>query len=98
MFGLVAAEIAGILIAACLDAMQVEVSDAAICAIVWPLLIPFFWIDMALHIKRLHDRGYSAWWMLIAILIPVVGLIWLCVQVGFLRGTVGPNRFGEDRT
>jgi len=57
--------------------------------------VPYFWIDIALHVKRLHDRNRSAWWMLFS-LVPVIGLVWLVVQVGFLRGTLGPNRFGED--
>ncbi len=61
------------------------------------LAVPYFWIDIALHVKRLHDRNRSALWMLF-VLVPVIGLIWLVAQVGFLRGTIGPNRFGEDPT
>jgi uncharacterized membrane protein YhaH (DUF805 family) len=45
--------------------------------------------------KRWHDRNKSAWWILIN-LIPVVGTLWALIECGFLRGTVGDNRFGPD--
>ncbi len=86
------------------------------------------WINFALSVKRLHDRGRSGWWLVwqtlilavaavlvvVAIAVPkeqapvwwvlasVVGVvalavsIWLFVEIGCLRGTQGPNRFGED--
>ena len=44
-------------------------------------------------IKRWHDRDKSGWWMLIA-LIPIIGSMWLLIELGFLAGTPGPNRFG----
>lgn len=55
------------------------------------LLYPSF----ALAIKRLHDRNRSGWFFLIS-LIPIVGPIWILMEVWFLRGTVGANRFGGD--
>ena len=45
------------------------------------------------YIKRFHDRDKSGWWMLI-VLIPIVGAIWFLVELGFLAGTPGLNRFG----
>ena len=45
------------------------------------------------YIKRFHDRDKSGWWVLIS-LIPVIGAIWILVELGFLKGTPGPNRFG----
>ena len=44
------------------------------------------------HIKRFHDRDKSGWWLLI-VLIPIIGAIWLLIELGFLKGTSGPNRF-----
>jgi uncharacterized membrane protein YhaH (DUF805 family) len=44
-------------------------------------------------VTRLHDRGHSAWWLL-WMLVPLVGLIVLFVQNGFLSGDGGPNRYG----
>lgn len=57
--------------------------------------IPSVWISLAIQIKRWHDRDKSGWWMFIA-LIPVIGAIWAFVECGCLRGTLGPNRFGND--
>jgi len=44
--------------------------------------------------RRLHDRDMSAWWMLLA-LIPLVGGLILLVIFMF-PGTQGENRFGPD--
>ena len=44
-------------------------------------------------VARLHDRGHSAWWLL-WLLLPLVGVIVLLVQNGFLRGDGGPNKYG----
>ena len=49
------------------------------------------------HIKRFHDRNKSGWWLLIG-LIPIIGAIWLLIELGFLKGTPGPNRFGPPVT
>jgi uncharacterized membrane protein YhaH (DUF805 family) len=56
-------------------------------------LIPTFIV----YIKRFHDRDKSGWWLLIA-LIPIIGAIWILVELGFLRGTPSPNRFGPPVT
>jgi uncharacterized membrane protein YhaH (DUF805 family) len=45
--------------------------------------------------KRLHDRDKSGWWVLIT-LISILGDLWLVVECGCLRGTVGENRYGPD--
>ena len=59
------------------------------------------WIYVALHIKRLHDVGYSATSVL-STLRPVVGWIWGFSECGLRDGTPGPNRYGpspkRDRT
>jgi uncharacterized membrane protein YhaH (DUF805 family) len=57
------------------------------------VFIPAILVD----IKRWHDRDKSGWWMLIA-LIPIIGAIWLLIELGFLKGTDGPNRFGPPVT
>ena len=46
-------------------------------------------------IKRWHDRDKSGWWSLIAF-IPLIGFLWVLIECGFLAGTSGSNRFGED--
>jgi uncharacterized membrane protein YhaH (DUF805 family) len=56
-------------------------------------IIPAILVD----IKRWHDRDKSGWWMLIT-LVPIIGSIWLLIELGFLKGTPGPNRFGSPVT
>ena len=46
-------------------------------------------------IKRLHDRGRSGWFLSITA-IPLLGAIWVAIEVGLLPGVHGPNRFGPD--
>lgn len=53
------------------------------------VLIP----SIIVYIKRFHDRDKSGWWVLIAF-IPIIGAIWILIELGFLKGTPGPNRFG----
>ena len=63
-----------------------------------PMLIVglvFLWPSLALYAKRWHDRGKSGWWTLI-ILIPLIGGLWALIELGFLRGTDGPNEYGAD--
>lgn len=54
------------------------------------LLIP----SIAVGVRRLHDTDRSGWWLLIA-LVPFVGGIVLLVFM-VLEGTNGANRFGPD--
>ena len=60
------------------------------------LQLALFLPGLAVAVRRLHDIDKSGWWYLI-ILIPLIGaivlMIWFC-----RKGTVGPNRFGEDHS
>ena len=58
-------------------------------------LLVMLYPAIVVNIIRFHDRNKSGWWVLI-VLIPVVGALWLLIEGGFLRGTVGQNRFGPD--
>jgi uncharacterized membrane protein YhaH (DUF805 family) len=49
----------------------------------------------AVYAKRWHDRDKSGWWTLIA-LVPIIGGIWLLVELGILEGTRGANQYGSD--
>jgi uncharacterized membrane protein YhaH (DUF805 family) len=53
------------------------------------------WPALAVSVKRWHDRDKSGWWVLLNLL-PVIGWIWALIENGFMRGSAGPNRFGED--
>jgi len=59
------------------------------------LSLALLWPSISISAKRCHDRGRSGWFLLIG-LIPVVGGLWLLVELGFLRGTVGANPYGDD--
>jgi uncharacterized membrane protein YhaH (DUF805 family) len=53
------------------------------------------WTGLALQIKRWHDRDKSWVWIFISF-IPLIGAIWTLVEVGFLDGTQGPNKYGPS--
>lgn len=60
------------------------------------VLTPFsLWMSICIMAKRYHDRGKSAWWILIC-LIPIVGGIWQFIELGLLRGDDGTNDYGPD--
>jgi uncharacterized membrane protein YhaH (DUF805 family) len=56
---------------------------------------PLFWGAAALAVKRLHDRGISAWWLLAA-LIPIIGPLWLFITLALRAGSPGENQYGDD--
>jgi uncharacterized membrane protein YhaH (DUF805 family) len=56
---------------------------------------PFFWAGAAVVTKRLRDRGKSPVWLAL-VLIPLIGPLWLLIELGLLRGTPGENRYGDD--
>ncbi|MDH3645098.1 MAG: DUF805 domain-containing protein, partial [Gammaproteobacteria bacterium] len=53
------------------------------------------WSLFCLCAKRYHDREKSASWLLV-LLLPVVGVVWVCAELGFRRGMTGDNRYGPD--
>ena len=66
------------------------------------LIILFFafwalgvWAQLAVGVKRWHDRDKSGVWMFIG-LIPYIGWLWVLVECGFLPGTDGANKYGGD--
>ncbi len=59
------------------------------------LTLVFLWPSLAIYTKRWHDRDKSGWWSLI-MFVPIIGGLWFLIECGFLRGTDGPNRFGDD--
>jgi len=62
---------------------------------VWIVFIPLIWIGLAIQAKRWHDQDKSAWWILIGF-IPFIGGLIVLVMCGFIAGTPGPNRFGDQ--
>jgi len=50
--------------------------------------------QLAVYVKRFHDRGKSGWWVLIAF-VPVIGFFWILIELGMLAGDPGPNAYGS---
>jgi uncharacterized membrane protein YhaH (DUF805 family) len=59
-----------------------------------PAYIGLIWFSLANQVKRWHDLDQSGWLCLLS-LIPIVSLI-AFVFLGFIKGTDGPNSYGED--
>jgi len=66
------------------------------------LLVLGLWIAVASSIRRLHDIGWSALWLLFCVVpIEVIALpaaLVLSVSMSFLRGTGGANVYGPETT
>ncbi|MDR1381164.1 MAG: DUF805 domain-containing protein [Tannerella sp.] len=50
--------------------------------------------SMAVAVRRLHDTGRSAWFLLVG-LIPLAGPVWLFILL-IREGTPGRNRYGDN--
>ena len=55
----------------------------------------FVWPSIAMHTKRWHDMDKSGWWQLISA-IPYLGALIAIIMCGFLKGTQGANRYGDE--
>jgi uncharacterized membrane protein YhaH (DUF805 family) len=65
-----------------------SINDTVYGVVAFGLLLP----HLAVASRRLHDLDKSAWWLLLG-LVPIanlVVLVWFC-----MKGSQGPNRFGE---
>jgi uncharacterized membrane protein YhaH (DUF805 family) len=52
------------------------------------LAAPLIWVQVAIAIKRYHDRGKSGFWSLL-LLLPVFGWAWLLIECGLLPAARG---------
>ena len=70
-------------------------------------ILIWWWNNFVITVKRLHDRDKSAWWIVLWWAISVIGglltfgiatfavAIWMFVELGFLEGTPGENRYDQ---
>jgi uncharacterized membrane protein YhaH (DUF805 family) len=72
----------------CLPALQALLVAA-------PVALVSVRIRSCLRVKRWHDRGKSAIWVMIG-LVPFVGWAWSFAECCLLEGTPGPNRYGPS--
>lgn len=77
-----------------IDPITGEIPDGFWIGFLVPILITL-WPSICIYGKRYHDRNKSAWWMMI-IFIPLIGIIWMIIELGFLKGTEGSNVYGDD--
>ena len=63
--------------------------------IYWAYCLVLIWPNLALQVKRCHDRNRSGLFVLI-VFIPIIGAIWFLIEQLFIDGTPGPNRFGPS--
>jgi uncharacterized membrane protein YhaH (DUF805 family) len=73
------------------------ISNTLMMVLAVPAYIIMVWAGICLQSKRWHDRDKSAWWILIC-LVPAIGGLWVLIEAGCLRGTVGGNKYGGDPT
>ena len=57
----------------------------SVMVLAWPL--------GAVQLKRWHDRGKGSVWLLVN-LVPLVGPLWVFVELALLPGQPGDNRYG----
>lgn len=69
-----------------------ETSGWGPVGVLWSLAV--FLPSLAVIVRRLHDTGRSAWWLLIA-LVPIAGLIVLFIFTVFDSDS-GENKYGES--
>ena len=83
------------IVVAVLDMILGTRTESGMCILGLIYSIAAIYPSIALYAKRWHDRGKSGWWSLI-ILVPIIGGLWLLIELGFLKGTDGPNQYGPD--
>lgn len=54
------------------------------------------WISLAAAVRRCHDRGLSGW-MLLFVMPPILGQLWLVLSLVTGEGEAGRNRHGRRR-
>lgn len=71
--------------------VNIEIINIVVYIFILASIYPY----VVLSMKRCHDRNRSGWFLLVG-LIPLIGGIWLLIELGCLLGTNGANRFGPD--
>jgi uncharacterized membrane protein YhaH (DUF805 family) len=84
-------------ISLCILSILIEYSaealhDATIVALYLILIMPAYYM---VSIKRCHDRNKSGWWILLSF-VPILGPLWILIELGCFKGTDGDNEYGAD--
>lgn len=70
-----------------------DLEAAASGGVFWAAFIISQWAELALLVKRLHDRGLPGFWALVKFL-PFAGLAWM-ILAGVMMGDRGQNSYGD---
>ena len=96
---IVSAALAGLMLGAVMsavgDGQRGPEFHLAMSAVATLLTVVFAYSLLALGIKRLHDRDRAGRGH-IKFLLPLIGPLWLFVEVAFRKGVIGPNQHGAD--
>ncbi|GGE90359.1 DUF805 domain-containing protein [Stappia taiwanensis] len=72
---------------------QVDLADFVDSNPLMPfMLLALQWVELALVIKRLQDRGLTGF-LAILVFVPLFNILFI-IALGFLPGTPGPNAYG----
>lgn len=71
----------------------VAAGGLGILLLIGVMIIGCVWINLAVCVKRFHDRAKSGYWFFINF-VPIIGPVWLLVECGFLAGSPGSNSYG----
>ncbi len=83
-----------ILVAVLFGASYVTDMDA-IMWLAFLLYIPFVVLSFSITVRRIHDLNWSGWLFLL-MFVPFIGGVFALVVL-FMKGTVGPNKYGPDQ-
>ena len=87
--------IVGILVRAVGPVLVVALGEGVAWAFLCLWLAVCTWVGLATQVKRWHDMGRSGWMVLLN-LVPAIGHLVSLVWLGSVKGTKGPNRYGDE--
>lgn len=70
--------------------------QAALMVVGVVFYISMAWLSLAAAVRRCHDRGLSGW-MLLFVMPPILGQLWLVLSLITGEGEPGANRHGRRR-
>ncbi len=73
--------------------MMLDSSDDVMASLGSMFAVAGMWPTLAVQVKRWHDRNKSGLWYLLTF-VPFIGPLWALIELGFLKGTPGANRYG----
>jgi len=76
-----------------ITSMMLDSTDEVMAGLGSLFALSAVWPTIAVQVKRWHDRGKSGIWYLLSF-VPVLGPLWVFIELGFLKGTAGTNRYG----